>query len=172
MGLWDIDKIEYVGRGNGPVEGLGFQYYDADKHALAGDARVRPICPTGAEHLILPLLHQRGRAVPVERELEHQAVRAISHTLLLFHIDMEIRVQRIHVTHHQVELRFVLRALHERRVEISAMRVAPPDAARRASGSVNSSGAGHPRLAPTRTGVTNEDIGDGVPCQSHRRRAQ
>ncbi len=21
MGLWDIDKIEYVGRGNGPVEG-------------------------------------------------------------------------------------------------------------------------------------------------------
>ena len=31
MGLWDIDKIEYVGRGNGPVEGLGFQYYDADK---------------------------------------------------------------------------------------------------------------------------------------------
>ncbi|PAU68344.1 xylose isomerase [Bifidobacterium criceti] len=31
MGLWDIDTIEYVGRGNGPVEGLGFQYYDADK---------------------------------------------------------------------------------------------------------------------------------------------
>lgn len=31
MGLWDIDKIEYVGRGNGPKEGLGFHYYDADR---------------------------------------------------------------------------------------------------------------------------------------------
>ena len=31
MGLWNMDKIEYVGRGNGPKEGLGFHYYDADK---------------------------------------------------------------------------------------------------------------------------------------------
>ena len=30
-GLWDIDKIEYVGRTKGLQEGLGFQYYDADK---------------------------------------------------------------------------------------------------------------------------------------------
>lgn len=30
MGLWDIDKIEYVGR-KGEKEGLGFRYYDADK---------------------------------------------------------------------------------------------------------------------------------------------
>ncbi|RSX58824.1 xylose isomerase [Bifidobacterium samirii] len=30
MGLWDIDKIEYVGRDN-IEQGLGFRYYDADK---------------------------------------------------------------------------------------------------------------------------------------------
>lgn len=31
MGLWDIDKISYVGREKGPQEGLAFHYYDADK---------------------------------------------------------------------------------------------------------------------------------------------
>ena len=31
MGLWDIDRIEYVGREKGPKEGLGFHYYDADR---------------------------------------------------------------------------------------------------------------------------------------------
>ncbi|WP_270500700.1 xylose isomerase [Bifidobacterium adolescentis] len=31
MGLWDIDKIPYVGREKGPQEGLAFHYYDADK---------------------------------------------------------------------------------------------------------------------------------------------
>ena len=31
MGLWDIDKIEYVGREKGPEEGLAFHYFDADK---------------------------------------------------------------------------------------------------------------------------------------------
>lgn len=31
MGLWDIDKIEYVGREQGLQQGLGFHYYDADK---------------------------------------------------------------------------------------------------------------------------------------------
>ena len=31
MGLWDIDKIPYVGREKGPQEGLAFLYYDADK---------------------------------------------------------------------------------------------------------------------------------------------
>jgi len=31
MGLWDIDKIPYVGREKGPHEGLAFHYYDADK---------------------------------------------------------------------------------------------------------------------------------------------
>ena len=31
MGLWDIDKIQYVGRENGTQEGLAFLYYDADK---------------------------------------------------------------------------------------------------------------------------------------------
>lgn len=31
MGLWDIDKIEYVGRKGGDKEGLAFHYYDADK---------------------------------------------------------------------------------------------------------------------------------------------
>ena len=31
MGLWDIDKILYVGREKGPQEGLAFHYYDADK---------------------------------------------------------------------------------------------------------------------------------------------
>ncbi|RBP99152.1 xylose isomerase [Bifidobacterium xylocopae] len=31
MGLWDIDKIEYVGRSAGIQEGLGFRYYDKDK---------------------------------------------------------------------------------------------------------------------------------------------
>ena len=31
MGLWDIDKIPYVGREKGPREGLAFHYYDADK---------------------------------------------------------------------------------------------------------------------------------------------
>ena len=30
MGLWDVDKIEYVGRQKGPQEGLAFHYYDAD----------------------------------------------------------------------------------------------------------------------------------------------
>ena len=30
MGLWDVDKIEYVGR-QGEKEGLGFRYYDKDK---------------------------------------------------------------------------------------------------------------------------------------------
>ena len=30
MGLWDIDKIPYVGREKGPQEGLAFHYYDAD----------------------------------------------------------------------------------------------------------------------------------------------
>ena len=31
MGLWDIEKIPYVGREKGPQEGLAFHYYDADK---------------------------------------------------------------------------------------------------------------------------------------------
>lgn len=31
MGLWDIDKIEYVGRAKGPQESLAFHYYDADR---------------------------------------------------------------------------------------------------------------------------------------------
>ena len=31
MGLWDIDKIPYVGREKGPQEGLAFHYYAADK---------------------------------------------------------------------------------------------------------------------------------------------
>ena len=31
MGMWDIDKIPYVGREKGPQEGLAFHYYDADK---------------------------------------------------------------------------------------------------------------------------------------------
>lgn len=31
MGLWDIDKIPYVGREKGSQEGLAFHYYDADK---------------------------------------------------------------------------------------------------------------------------------------------
>lgn len=31
MGLWDIDKIPYVGHEKGPQEGLAFHYYDADK---------------------------------------------------------------------------------------------------------------------------------------------
>jgi xylose isomerase len=31
MGLWDIDKIPYVGREKGPQEGLAFHYYDANK---------------------------------------------------------------------------------------------------------------------------------------------
>lgn len=31
MALWDVDKIEYVGREKGPHEGLGFHYYDADR---------------------------------------------------------------------------------------------------------------------------------------------
>lgn len=31
MGLWDIDKIPYVGREQGPKEGLAFHYYDADR---------------------------------------------------------------------------------------------------------------------------------------------
>ena len=31
MGLWDIDKIPYVGREKGPQEGLAFHSYDADK---------------------------------------------------------------------------------------------------------------------------------------------
>ena len=31
MGLWNIEKIPYVGREKGPQEGLAFHYYDADK---------------------------------------------------------------------------------------------------------------------------------------------
>ena len=31
MGLWDVDKIEYVGRQKGPQEGPGLPYYDADR---------------------------------------------------------------------------------------------------------------------------------------------
>lgn len=31
MGLWDIDKIPYVGREKGSQEGLAFHYYNADK---------------------------------------------------------------------------------------------------------------------------------------------
>lgn len=31
MGLWDIEKIPYVGREKGPQEGLAFHYYDADR---------------------------------------------------------------------------------------------------------------------------------------------
>ena len=31
MGLWDIEKIPYVGREKGQQEGLAFHYYDADK---------------------------------------------------------------------------------------------------------------------------------------------
>ena len=31
MGLWDIEKIPYIGRERGPQEGLAFHYYDADK---------------------------------------------------------------------------------------------------------------------------------------------
>lgn len=31
MDLWNIDKIEYVGREKGPQEGLAFHYYDADR---------------------------------------------------------------------------------------------------------------------------------------------
>jgi xylose isomerase len=31
MGLWDVDKIEYVGREKGPQEGLAFHYYDKDR---------------------------------------------------------------------------------------------------------------------------------------------
>ena len=31
MGLWDIEKIPYVGHEKGPQEGLAFHYYDADK---------------------------------------------------------------------------------------------------------------------------------------------
>ncbi|MBW3087275.1 xylose isomerase [Bifidobacterium sp. 82T24] len=31
MGLWNVDKIEYIGRKGGTPETLGFRYYDADK---------------------------------------------------------------------------------------------------------------------------------------------
>ena len=31
MGLWDVDKIEYVGRAKGSKEDFAFHYYDADK---------------------------------------------------------------------------------------------------------------------------------------------
>lgn len=31
MDLWNIDKIEYVGREKGPQEGLAFHYYDAER---------------------------------------------------------------------------------------------------------------------------------------------
>ena len=31
MGLWDVGKIEYVGRAKGPKEDFAFHYYDADK---------------------------------------------------------------------------------------------------------------------------------------------
>ena len=31
MGLWDVDKIEYVGRAKGPKENFAFHFYDADK---------------------------------------------------------------------------------------------------------------------------------------------
>ncbi|WEV71986.1 xylose isomerase [Bifidobacterium sp. ESL0790] len=31
MGLWDVDKIEYVGHDKGVKEELGFHYYDADR---------------------------------------------------------------------------------------------------------------------------------------------
>ena len=31
MGLWNVDKIEYVDRERGPQEGLAFHYYDADR---------------------------------------------------------------------------------------------------------------------------------------------
>ena len=31
MGLWDIEKIPYVGREKGPQEGLAFHYYDAER---------------------------------------------------------------------------------------------------------------------------------------------
>jgi len=41
MGLWDIDKIEYVGR-QGVKEGLGFRYYDKNK-VVAG--KPMPVYP-------------------------------------------------------------------------------------------------------------------------------
>ena len=31
MGLWDVDKIEYVGRAKGPKEDFAFHYYDATR---------------------------------------------------------------------------------------------------------------------------------------------
>ena len=34
MGLWDVDKIEYVGRAKGPKEDFAFHYYDADGERL------------------------------------------------------------------------------------------------------------------------------------------
>ena len=46
MGLWDIDKIEYVGR-QGVKEGLGFRYYDKNK-VVAGKPMKDWITPSSS----------------------------------------------------------------------------------------------------------------------------
>ena len=43
MGLWDIEKIPYVGREKGPQEGLAFHYYDADKVVAAAAQQMEAI---------------------------------------------------------------------------------------------------------------------------------
>ena len=36
MGLWDIEKIPYIGREKGPQEGLAFHYYEDRKSVVQG----------------------------------------------------------------------------------------------------------------------------------------
>ena len=43
MGLWDVDKIEYVGRAKGPKEDFAFHYYDADKAQIVWASQERQL---------------------------------------------------------------------------------------------------------------------------------
>ena len=53
--------------------------------------------PAGREHLVLPLLQDRGRAVPVHRVLEHEHLVRGDERLLAARVDEEIRIGLVQV---------------------------------------------------------------------------
>ena len=76
--------------------------------------------PAVREHEVLPLLHERRRAVPVERVLPHDHIVRRSSCLLARHVDVEVGIALVQVVHGHVghgARRGQQGALHARVVE-------------------------------------------------------
>ena len=83
--------------------GIGWRSGGHGQHELlAFKGAPAAISPTGLDHVILPLLEQSGRAVPVERELQHDAVMRFDEPLLMFDVDSEIRICGVFIDHGHV----------------------------------------------------------------------